>query len=259
MKAIIFLALLLLLPLSSAQTLQDNSLNIDQDFNGGLGINETGFDAGQYFQAQSSYILKQVSVYQWVASGGNPVLDYEVDIYRTTSEGSPIYLLARNFSYSLSSFYDDPSPQWRNISFGDIQINEGEYYGIFFFELTTGENSTSGFITWWHDDNSDTYPYGSAVANTGAGDTWTHGFWNKTNDLPLYFYDYSFMMWGEEIPVQEQSFISSILSALGHGLGSLISSLVQYLLPLILILLIISLISYMVYLILMGAKSKLQL
>jgi len=62
-----------------------------------------------------------------------------------------------------------------------------------------------------------------------------------------------------ETPSESDSFIYTLLSALGHGLGSFIQSLAQYLLPFILILAIISLISYMVYLILVGVKLKLHL
>jgi hypothetical protein len=221
MKAIIFLALLFLLPLSSAITIQDNSQNVDSDSNGQIGLINSGWDAGQYFQAQSSYTLKQVSVYQWDSAGANNSFDYEVDIYRTNASGSPIFLLASNFTYTQNDFLNgDSFPRWRNISFSDVQINAGEYYGIFFFELET--NTETG-LNWWHDDNNDTYFEGNAVVNSGVGSE-TNGSWWQSHDTSFtYFYDYSFIVWGEEIQQQPQSesFIVMILRSFGTGIGIL--------------------------------------
>ena len=227
------IALFLLLPLSSALTIQENSQNIDNDGGGGIGLVNGGFDGGQYFQAQSSYTLKKVSVYQWVQGGGNPSLDYEADIYRTNATGSPIYLLASNLTYSQNAFLIDDTPQWRDISFADIQINQGEYYGIFFFELET--NTQTG-LTWWHDNNNDTYLDGSAIVNTGTGGE-TNGSWWQTKDTSFaYYYDFAFIVYGESTSQQSnsESFIVMLLRSLGTGIGILIHAITMPLVALIL-------------------------
>jgi len=230
------IALFLLLPLSSALTIQENSQNIDDDAGGGIGLVNSGFDGGQYFQAQSSYILKKVSVYQqYIGGGDNISLDYEVDIYRTNASGSPIFLLASNFTYTQTDFYMevDGLPKWRNISFSDVQINAGEYYGIFFFELET--NVITG-LTWLHDDNNDTYFDGSAVVNSGVG-TETNGSWWQTKDTSFaYYYDFAFIVYGESTSQQSnpESFIVVLLRSLGTGIGILIHAITMPLVALIL-------------------------
>lgn len=231
--SIIFLTIL---PLISAQTLKENSQTIDTDYT--IGINQSGYDAGQYFHAQSSYTLKKISVYQYISGGGNPSCDFEVDIYRTNETGSPVYLLGSNFTYSQTDFLVDDTAMWRNISFPDIQITEGETYGIFFFELN---NNTCVDLKWWTDSFSDTYLNGNAVVNTGTGGE-TGGLWWQSQDTSFaYFYDFSFMVWGEETQIQDSS-IRNIFISSGQGLGRFLDSIRNPLFSIILNLLLISII-----------------
>jgi hypothetical protein len=259
MKFPVWVLVLFLLPFVSA-SLRDNSQNIDNDVNGATGINSSGWDSGQYFQAQSTYTLDTVSVYQSFIGGGDTAsFDYEVDIYRTTADGSPIFLLASNFTYTQTDFFGEGNTfgRWRNISFLPVLIEEGEYYGIFFFEQNTNEG---GAITWHHDDYSDTFADGSGVVNTGVGGE-TNGFWNRTEDTTFTgFYDYSFMTFGEdaEVPSQDgfvcsENIICSLLSAVGNGLG-LFLVVISSSLDLFVILIMIAFVGFLIFLIVMQIK-----
>jgi hypothetical protein len=230
---VIFLAII---PLISAQTLKENSQTIDTDYI--IGINQSGYDAGQYFYAQSSYTLKKISVYQWIGGGGNPSCDYEVDIYRTNETGSPVYLLATNFTYSQTDFLIDDTAMWRNISFPDIQINAGETYGIFFFELN---NNTCINLRWWADANIDTYSNGNAVVNTGTNGETGGSWWQSQDTSFAYFYDYSFIVWGEETQIQDYT-IKNIFISSGQGLGAFLDSIRNPSINLVINILVVSII-----------------